>query len=429
MAGRGWGKTRVGAEAVHLIAERYPGLCGSRILVAGRTAADVRDTMVEGVSGLLATAKPWFRPTQHATKNLLVYPNGVRVNYWSADQPVKFRGPQFGFAWLDEVPHWQRAEDSWDQIQFGLRAGKDPKCIVTTTPLPTPLMRDLADHKDTRLVCGETMDNFGNMPSKFFEKIYGAYEGSELGDQELRGILLDDSTTALWSSSMIRRIDYGKLPQLFRIVVAIDPAGGSTKKENDETGIAVCAIDAHNNFFVLDDLSGRYEEKEWARLAIQAANQWGADKIIGEKNYGGNMVRSIVQMHPDFAHCRARCEVVTATVSKEARARMISTIYSQGRGYHVGEIGSVATGEIRKLVKLEFQMTKWDPNVPRKDQKFSPDRMDAMVWAGLELLGDGTDRGEIRPGSGALVEENGDVVLKRYIDEIQGDNNDFLYGE
>lgn len=424
MAGRGWGKTWVGSNATNDVAENHAGMCGSRILIAGRTAADVRDTMIEGPSGILATAKPWFRPEYIPSKNRLMYPNGVIAYCFSAEKPQKFRGPQYGFVWADELPHWQRTRESWDMIQFGLRHGKNPKAIITTTPLPTPLMREIRDEGDTRVVIGSTMDNMGNMAPRFFQDIYGRYQGTTLGAQELDGILTDEKTTALWSYSMIKRLELEECPRFFRVVVAIDPSGGGQNDGDDETGIAIAAIDSAANFYMLDDLSGKWTEDQWASIAIRAANDWSADTIVGEKNFGGNMVKSIIQMHRDFGGCSADCKVVTATQSKGARARLLSSIYEQGRGYHVSPPGCQETGTPRRFELLEHQMTTFEPNIPRERQPNSPDRMDAAVWAGLELLGDGTDVTPLMPASTRFTVEDQDLVSM--IVDDSGDGDDFF---
>jgi phage terminase large subunit-like protein len=427
MAGRGWGKTRVGAEAVHIMAEKYAGKCQSRMLIAGRTAADVRDVMIDGPSGIMATAKPWFRPEYHPSKNTLIYPNGVRVACYGAEKPEKFRGPQYGFMWLDELPHWQNAEASYDQIKFGARHGKDPKMIITSTPLPTPMMREVANNPETRVVRGSTIDNAGNMAASFFTDIYGRHAGTELGAQELDGDLLADVTTAPWLQSDIKRIELSKCPQFVRTIVTIDPAGGSNEKQSNETGITVQAIDDRDNLFLLEDLSGPWSETQWAGIAIDATIRWNADTIGAEGNFGGGMVRFTITHHPDFKNCNAEVKIFTATKGKGERAGPIAAIYKQGRGYHVNNGGIIESGAPRAFTVIEFQMTNYDPRIPRKMLKVSnsPDRMDALVWGGYELLGDGTDTGDIRPSQGSLVvTPDDDVAWESALNEIQGNSED-----
>ena len=361
LAGRGWGKTRTGAEWVRDRAMSAP---DQRIALVARTAADARDVMVEGESGIINICPPWEVPTYNPSIRRVTWPNGSIATTYSADEPNNLRGPQHHHAWCDELAAW-RYTDAWDQLQFGLRLGNKPKTLVTTTPRPTDLIRSLAKDKRTALVNGYTMENEGNLPEAFLAKVLDEYEGTRLGEQELYGRILDDIEGALWKASMIKRIADENLPQFERVVVAVDPAV-TNNKNSDETGIVCAAMGIDNNYYVLGDYSIKASADTWARRSISVYDEHDADKIIGKVNNGGDLVESLIRTVRPNVNYRS----VRASRGKIARGEPVSALYEQGKVFHVGV-----------FKELEEQMTGYVPGVSRK----SPDRMDALVWALSEL--------------------------------------------
>lgn len=360
-AGRGWGKTRSGAEWVNGRAR----LGKRRIHLVGRTAADVRDVMIEGESGILACSPTSFRPLYQPSKRRLTWPNGAIATTFSADEPDQLRGPQCTDAWADELAAWQY-DDAWDQLQFGLRLGDDPRCAVTTTPRPTKIVRDLIADENTRVTRGRTKDNRANLAPAFLEKILKKYEGTRLGEQELEGRVLADTPGALWTNALLEGLRVRVAPTLIRIVVAVDPAT-TAKKGSDETGIIVIGLGVDGHLYVLEDGSGIYKPHEWASKVLALLDTWEADLIIGESNNGGDLVESnITTMRPN-----APVKLVWASRGKRVRAEPVSTRYEKGEVHHVGS-----------LPKLEDEQTTWDSTNPDAP---SPGRVDALVWGATEL--------------------------------------------
>lgn len=387
MAGRGWGKTRVGAEATQHVAA-HPELCAGQIILAGRTAADVRSVMLYGESGILNIAPPWFRPKHEPSKRLLTWPHanalgdnysgkGVEALTASADQPKTFRGPQCGWAWLDEFAHWQNPQDAFDNFSLGHRLGRHPRWVGTTTPIPIRLIRDLVTDPTVRVVKGTTYDNVRNLARSFIEKTIRKYEGTRLGRQELRGELLDDNPNALWQTDWFARdrVERERVPELTRIVVAIDPAV-TAKATSNETGIVVAGRSRAGHYYVFEDGSGRMTANQWARQALRLLGDYQGDRIIGEVNNGGDLVEETIRRVDD----NAPYESVVATRGKMKRAEPIAALYEQRKVHHVGDP--------RKLTELESQLTSYDPTM--KDEEQDTDRMDALVWA-LTALSGGID--------------------------------------
>ena len=264
MAGRGFGKTRCGAEWVR--AEVKAGR--RRIALVGPTAADARNVMVEGESGILAISPDPERPLYEPSKRRLTWPNGAVATTYSADEPERLRGPQHDAAWCDELAAW-RYPEAWDMLMFGMRLGADPRTVVTTTPRPAKLIRDLVRDPICVVTRGSSYENRGNLAPAFFDQIIRKYEGTRLGRQELEAELLEDTPGALWSHGSIEASRLRSAPEMTRVVVAIDPAVTSGE-EADETGIVVAGKDKNGHGYVLADISGRYPPTEWARLAITA---------------------------------------------------------------------------------------------------------------------------------------------------------------
>jgi len=367
MAGRGFGKTRTGAE---WLTEEVQAGRMRRVAIVAPTAADARDVMVEGESGLLAVGtRRGFRPTYEPSKRRLTWPNGAMGTLYSADEPERLRGPQHDGAWSDEIGVW-RYPDAWDQLQFGLRLGTDPRQVATTTPRPTTLVRSLVgpDRQDVVVTRGSTHENAANLAPVFLEQIANRYEGTRLGRQEIGGELLTDTPGALWTLAMI---DAARLPadtilHLTRIVIGIDPAV-SVGEDSDETGIIVAGIDAAGHGYILDDLSGRYSPNEWATIAVSALDRWQADRIIAERNNGGQMVEHTIRT----VRRHAPITTIHASRGKIARAEPVGALYEQGKVSHVGSFPI-----------LEDQMTTFVPDVVAQ----SPDHLDAMVYALSDLM-------------------------------------------
>jgi phage terminase large subunit-like protein len=368
LAGRGFGKTRTLAEWA--CGQAASGEAG-RIALVAATAADARDVLVEGESGILAVAPSWFRPTFEPSKRRVTWPNGAIATTFSAEEPERLRGPQHDAAICDEAGCWSRPE-TWDMLQFGLRLGRTPRCLVATTPRPTKLIRELLgrEGRDVAVTRGSTYENRANLAPGFFDQVIKKYEGTRLGRQELNAELLDDTPGALWSHRIIDAARMSAAPLLQRVVVAIDPAV-TTGEDADETGIIVAGRDANGHGYVLQDLSGKYSPTEWARIAVAAYKSHQADRIVAERNNGGDMVENTIRMVDQ----NVALSTVWASRGKVTRAEPLSALYEQGRMHHVGSFR-----------QLEDQMTSFTSDFDRGAAGYSPDRLDALVWATTELL-------------------------------------------
>lgn len=395
LAGRGAGKTRTASETVRRLVEA--GQVRHVALVA-ETSADARDTMIElGESSIMQTARPDFAPRYEPSKRRLTWPNGATATAFSADKPGQLRGPQHDFAWCDELAKWRYPEETWSNLQFGLRLigpkGFQPRAIVTTTPRPTKLLVELVRGRrklgggyepNPRVVVtqGTTYDNITNLAAAFVEEVVRAYEGTKLGRQELRAAILDKIDGALWSLEMIdeSRIHSSEEAQhtsMSRIVVAVDPPTTSDETSDDpaECGIIACGKRG-DHLYTLEDASASGSPERWARRAVELYRRMDADCIVAEVNQGGDMVRSTI--HAIDANVTVR--MVRASRGKHTRAEPISALYEQGRVHHVGV-----------FPKLEDQMATW---VPGED---SPDRMDALVWGHSWLAGKVESRDIVAP--------------------------------
>lgn len=361
LAGRGWGKTRTGAGWIISRAEANP---KARIALVGRTAADVRDVMLEGESGILAKSPPWFQPRYEPSKRRVTWPNGAIATTYSGDKPDQLRGPQHTDAWADELAAW-RYRDAWDQLQFGLRLGDRPRAIVTTTPRPTPLIKELLADPASHVVRGSTLDNRANLSPRFLDRMLARYEGTRLGRQELNGEVLDDNPGALWKRSDIDASRVTDTPELTRIVVGVDPAVTSNAS-SAETGIVVVGLGRDGHGYVLSDYSLSDTPEKWARAVVTAYRFHRANLVVGEVNNGGDLVEANIRTVDRSMPFRP----VRASRGKATRAEPISALYEQGRVHHVGV-----------LAELEDQLTDWDPSGGAP----SPDRLDALVWALTEL--------------------------------------------
>jgi phage terminase large subunit-like protein len=365
MAGRGAGKTRTAAEWLAWEAIRQP---ATRWAIVAPTFSDARDTCAEGESGVVSVLNR-FHMLQNYNRSIgeILLTNGSRIKLFSADQPERFRGPQHHGAWCDELGAF-RYEEAWDQLQFGLRLGKKPRVVVTTTPRPTPLIRMLANRKDgsVTITRGTTFDNAANLAPSALMELQARYNGTRLGRQELYGEILDDVEGALWTRGVIDRNRVDAQPALSRIVVSIDPAVTSNEK-SDETGIVVVGSSSDGQGYVLGDYSFKGSPLAWATKAVDLFDAYKADAILVEVNQGGDMVSAVLKQVRSGIPIRE----VRAHVGKKLRAEPVAAMYEQGRIHHVGE-----------FAWLEDQMTNWTP-----EDLYSPDRIDALVQGFSDLLG------------------------------------------
>ena len=363
LAGRGWGKTRTGAEDVAWAGMSNPGW---RIAVVAPTAADARDTCVEGDSGLLNVLPREAVQTWNRSLGELILVNGTRYKTFSADEPERLRGPQHHRAWADELAAW-RYPEAWDQLMFGLRLGQHPQAVVTTTPKPTPLVKALVAAKTSHVTRGSTFDNAANLAPSALQMLKEKYEGTRLGRQELEAEILGDLPGALWSLSSLDAYRLREAPTMGRIVVAVDPAVTATEA-SDEHGIIVAGL-SDKRGIVLEDASLQGSPHEWARRAVSLYRSWNADCIVIEVNQGGDMVAHTIRtIDPNV-----KIKEVRASRGKHVRAEPIAALYEQGRVAHVGA-----------FPELENQMTQM--TIAGFEGEGSPDRVDALVWAFTELF-------------------------------------------
>lgn len=364
LAGRGFGKTRSGAEWVRQEEQKAP-----HIALVAPTAADGRDIMVEGEAGIMSVFPDSERPVYEPSKRRVTFRNGSQATVYSADEPDRLRGPSHHAFWADEIASWKYPE-AWDMLMLTLRLG-NARGVATTTPRPIKLIRDLIARagKDVAVTRGTTYDNLHNLAPAFRAQIIQQYEGTRLGRQELNAEILDDVPGALWTRSLIEEQRTSRAPDMKRIVVAVDPAASNTE-ESDHTGIVVCGLGSDKRGYVLADGSMRGTPAQWAAKACDLLETWQADRIIAEKNQGGDMVTHTIQSHQE----NAPVKLVHASRGKRARAEPISALYEQGKIHHVG------TFEM-----LEDEMCTWDGGGD------SPDRMDALVWGMTELMFGGSN--------------------------------------
>lgn len=365
MAGRGFGKTRMGAEWVSGLAAKYP---GARVALVGATLNEARQVMVEGESGLLSL--PFAdRPEWEPSLRRLTWPNGAAATLYSAAEPESLRGPQHDFAWADEIAKWPCGIAAWDNLMLGLRLGSSPKVMATTTPRPVPLVRRLVGESGVVVSNGKTMDNEMNLPREFVGAVRALYEGTRLGRQELDGELIEDVAGALWSRDLLERQRVAKAPELTRIVIGVDPP---VSDHGDACGIVAVGLGANGMAYIISDHSVTGASPEgWARAVAGAVEAWNADRVVAEDNQGGNMVESTLRA-ADLAMPVKR---VHASRGKSARAEPVAALYEARRAFHIGA-----------FPELEDQMCGLISGGGYEGPGSSPDRADALVWAMTELM-------------------------------------------
>lgn len=365
LAGRGFGKTRIGAEDIGYYAAAHPNV---RCAVVAPTQSDVRSVCFEGESGLLSIIPSRFISSYNSQQLEIWLDNGSLIAGKSAEKPDRLRGPQWHRAWFDELAACLRLQETWDNLQLGLRLGTDPRTIITTTPRPIDFLRKAV--KDPRVVTttGSTFENSANLAASALAKYREVYGSTRKGQQELYAKILDSSDSALWKWSLIEKVRSAERPASFvRIVIAVDPAVTS-EDESDETGIIVVGLDENGTVWVLEDLSGRYAPREWASLVWLAYQRLDADAIVAEVNQGGDLVESNVAAVVDDGFFNFKS--VRAKRGKYLRAEPVAAYYERGKVRHAGH-----------FPELERQMAEFVGSTSAK----SPDRLDALVYGVGEL--------------------------------------------
>lgn len=377
MGGRGAGKTRAGAEWVRAEVEgATPDAPGRarRVALVGETVDQVREVMVMGESGIIACSPPDRRPEWQATRRRLVWPNGAIAQVFSAHDPASLRGPQFDAAWADELAKWPKGQEAWDQLQFALRLGENPRQVVTTTPQNVGVLKDILKNPSTVMTHAPTEANRAHLATSFLEEVRARYAGTRLGAQELQGLLIEEAEGALWKADALDQTRIEVLPVFDRVVVAVDPSV-TAGAASDECGIVVVGAVTSGppqswRAVVLEDATVRGATPDgWARAAIAAMDRHKADRLVVEVNQGGDLVTKVIRSFDALVPIKA----VHASKGKAARAEPIAALYEQGR-----------VGHVRGLAALEDQMCQM--TAQGYLGKGSPDRLDALVWALTELL-------------------------------------------
>ena len=391
LAGRGFGKTRTGAEWVN-DSVRYKGY--RHISLVGAAADEVRTIMIEGESGLLACSHPEFYPEYNPSKKQITWPNGAIANIYYGTEPEKSRGAQSDLIWADELAKWKYPQDTIDNLLLGLRLGLNPLCMVTTTPKPTKVIKDLIARKNPEtgksnvvVTRGNTYDNIQNLAKPFVNTIISKYKGTRLGRQELNAEILDDNPNALWKRGWIDRDRITEKVNCHRMVVAVDPPGTEPNEKKSEDEVTECGIvvvgegrplpwmkppegviwlpdDWH--YYVYEDLSLVGSPEKWAKEVIAGFNKQECDSVVAEINFGGAMVKSTIRN----ADKKVKVHELRASRGKYIRAEPVSLLYEKGRVHHIGSFPN-----------LEDELCEWVPGAK------SPNRLDALVWGIIFLSG------------------------------------------
>lgn len=392
LGGRGAGKTRAGAEWVHdasssgYLMDKVVGqkLTYGRIALVAETLSDAREVMVDGQSGILNIATR-NRPVYESSRRRLIWPNGAIAQIFSSEDPESLRGPQFDLAWCDELCKWKYAQETWDMLQFGLRLGALPRQLITTTPRPIELLKQIMEDPLTVITKMRTDDNKAHLANSFLQNVTARYAKTRLGRQELNGEVIADLEDALWQRARLEKCRISQLPSLERIVVAIDPPVSATAK-NSCCGIVVAGLDDQGKGIVLEDgsVDGASPSK-WASRASELFHFHNADMVVAEGNQGGDMVRTVLQA----SDATLPIQIVHATRGKWVRAEPIAALYEQNRIMHFGA-----------FKKLEDQMCNFSISGGSGGtggvNGASPDRLDALVWALTALMLDPTGAPTIR---------------------------------
>ncbi len=377
MGGRGAGKTRAGAEWVRGKVEGGRPLeagQAKRLALIGETFDQVRDVMIFGDSGIVACSPPDRRPRWKASERKLIWPNGAEAQAFSAHDPEGLRGPQFDAAWVDELAKWKKAGETWDMLQFALRLGEHPQVCVTTTPRNVGVLTEVLKAGSTVTTHARTEANRANLAKSFLEEVRARYSGTRMGRQELDGVLLADADGALWTSSMLEDARENSMPELDRVVVALDPAV-SSGTDADECGIVVVGArvqgppETWRAWVLADRTVAGQSPAGWAQAAVDAMSEFDAERLVAEVNQGGQLVEEVMRQVAPLTPFRA----VRATRGKVARAEPVAALYEQGRVRH-----------LPGLAELEEQMCQMTAR--GFEGRGSPDRVDALVWALHELL-------------------------------------------
>ncbi len=368
MAGRGFGKTRSGAEWIRAMAQSQP---RARLALVAATYAEGRAVMIEGESGLLNICPPNLRPVYESSLRRVRWPNGAQALLYSAEDADGLRGPQHHGAWCDELAKWPNAEATWMNLEMGLRLGEQQRICITTTPRPTALLRKLMTRTDTVLTQGRMQDNQGNLSKAFLKAVANQYAGTRLGRQELDGEFLEDIAGALWSRAMLECCHVAELPQLVRIVIGVDPPVTSGETA-DACGIVACGLGADGKAYVLKDASVQGLSPDgWARAVVKLSDEMKADRVVAECNNGGELVRAVLyQVAPDLP-----LTLVRASHGKVARAEPVAALYEQGRVHHATHMSA-----------LEDELCGFCAGGNYQGPGRSPDRADALVWALTTLM-------------------------------------------
>jgi phage terminase large subunit-like protein len=370
LAGRGFGKTEAGAQWV-----RQREAAGARsIALVAETQKDLEEVMVPRLLSIYPDAE---RPTVRFRPVRITWPSGAVALGYNGTEPNQLRGPEFDTAWVDELAKYRYARETWDMLQFTMRAGDDPRIFVTTTPRPIPVIKEIVADAGTVISRGSTFDNAANLPKQFLNRLKTRYEGTRLGRQELNAEILDDLPGALWTRLMFDENRRQELPDMRRIVVAVDPSGtAGSEDDGDSIGIVVAGIGIDGRGYVLADRTCKLSPDGWGRRAVEAYREFKADRIVAERNFGGAMVEHVIRTVDKTVSYKE----VTASRGKVARAEPVAALYEQGRVSHIGG-----------LPELEDQMCQIGPDGYIGEG--SPDRADALVWALTELMLDGSNYG------------------------------------
>lgn len=364
MAGRGFGKTRIGAEWVRALSQSARGV---RIALVAATMAEARSIMIEGESGILSVCSDKDMPHWAPSRALLSWENGSRAHIYSGESPEGLRGPQHHYAWCDEIAKWAHPQAAWDNLQMGLRLGERPRTLVTTTPRPIALMRRLIGKAEV-VTRGRTGDNV-HLPDAFVTAMAQDYGGTRLGRQELDGELIEDIPGALWTRAMLETIRVKECPPPRRIVIGVDPC---VSVGGDACGIVAVALGDDGKAYVIEDASVAGEAPDgWARAVAHCAERHAADKVVAEANNGGQLVETVLR----GADCTMPIKRVHAAHGKAARAEPVAALYGMGKAFHVGAFPA-----------LEDELCGLISGGGYQGPGRSPDRADALVWAMTELM-------------------------------------------